>query len=165
MVKRLIKLIAGASLLVLSLMPNPAAALEIKSEGEIAVNGAGDVSVTDLFWIDGHFQARGNILDIDGDGFLDTFSWRYNPEENGNAYVMINKRGMTSQEALEKGIKLEDYFKGFSKFVCNWRNPNNKHYGECEEITFSKGTDVSVLLKEQDHFAKETAEYFSSIYN
>lgn len=147
-----------------TLLPNhSASAFEIKSEGEITINGLGDISVTDLYWIDGNFQMRGDISDMDGDGFVDVYSWQRTPQEDGNVFVMANNKGITSGEAFKRGIKPEDYFGNFGTYVCNW-NPDDTHYGNCIDITHKdktrRGKDTKALLDNQAYFSKETAEYF-----
>jgi|TARA_Y100000310_G_scaffold218291_1_gene219545 hypothetical protein len=167
--KNLIKLVIVGSLFGLTaLSSNHAKALEVKREGGISISGGGSVSLVDSFWIDRNFQGRYESFSLDGDGTIDVYSWQYTSDENGNAVVMINNRGMTSKDAFRKGISEEDYFEGFSKFVCRWKDPQSSEYGICKEIISEdrikrERKNIKDLSHMQNEFSEETAEYFSSL--
>src|SRR3989344_4325087 len=132
--KNLTKKLIGIAGVLAMVVPNSVNAFDIKNKGEVIINGAGDVHLSDSYFVNGHFNMGGDFSDFDGDLIVDALSWQYTPEGDGNSIVMINNRGMNSREALADGRKMADYFNGFEKYLCLWRDKNSDNYGECKQL-------------------------------
>ena len=132
--KNLTKKLIGIAGVLAMVVPNSVNAFDIKNKGEVIINGSGDVHLSDSYFVDGKFDMKSYISDLDGDLIVDALSWQYTPEGDGNSIVMINNRGMNSREALADGRKMADYFNGFEKYLCLWRDKNSDNYGECKQL-------------------------------
>ena len=139
-------------------------ALDIKNKGEVIINGAGDVHLSDSYFVNGHFNMGGDFSDFDGDGILDMVSWQYTPKDEGNIVLMTHRDGLNSTRAFKRGMRISDYFNEFSKYSCRWDLSNPEFYGDCTDLGLGKElttSDLDALSNFQGHFSDETVDHFN----
>ena len=139
--KNLTKKLIGIAGVLAMVVPNSVNAFDIKNKGEVIINGAGDVHLSDSYFVNGHFN-----------------------KDEGNIVLMTHRDGLNSTRAFKRGMRISDYFNEFSKYSCRWDLSNPEFYGDCTDLGLGKElttSDLDALSNFQGHFSDETVDHFN----